>query len=922
MHSIVIIKRISYLPGIILLLWLILSGLHVSAQIAAAEYFWDTDPGNGLATPIYASDGNLDEAIETLLSSGVNQPAVGVHTFNIRVKDSGNFWGPVFTSVINIENTITSTDKKVIQAEYFWDTDPGNGNGTTILALDGNLNEAIETIFSSGVNQPAAGMHTFNVRVKDFGNFWGPVFTSVINVESAVTAIDKKVIQAEYFWDTDPGNGNGTTILALDGNFDEAIETIFSSGVNQPAVGIHTFNVRVKDFTNFWGPVFTSIINIENTITSTDKKVIQAEYFWDTDPGNGNGTTILALDGNLNEAIETIFSSGVNQPAAGMHTFNVRVKDFGNFWGPVFTSVIQIENAIIASENKVIQAEYFWDADPGNGNGTTILALDGNLDEAIETLLGNSVSTSGLNLGAHTFNIRVKDYNSYWGPVFSNVVEITDCIAPAVNLGVDRSICDGQSVTLDASNHFAAYAWSTGETTQTINLTAPGTYSVSAIDTLGCVRKDTIVIFSQQHVALGNDTTICPATSLILNAGIFASYAWSTSQSSASISISPAAANNYSVTVTDASGCQSADTVYVNLFPWPVVNLGNDTSLCVGETLMLDAGTFASYIWTGGSSSQYLTVSATGTYGVTVTDGNSCHNSDNIAVTVHSLPAPDLGPDQVICDGNPQILDAGVFSTYLWSDMSTGQTLPVSSPGNYSVTVTDGNGCHGSDAILVTASSTVNTSLAYSICQGNSYNFNGSILTTAGIYHDTLVSAAGCDSIVALTLTVNPLPVVDLGPDTTICITESIVLNAGIHDSYNWSTGATSQYLLIDSTGYGTGAHLFSVIVSDDFCQASDAIIITFDACAGLNNNESGSVSLYPNPGNGFVYVNLENIPAGNIAFMLYNPDGQLLQTWERDTEPGIPEEIDFSDLPSGVYFLKISGPEINGFYKLISNRL
>ncbi|PKP00995.1 MAG: hypothetical protein CVU11_16500, partial [Bacteroidetes bacterium HGW-Bacteroidetes-6] len=126
MHCVVINKRISFLPGIVLLLLLFLSGLRVSAQIATAEYFWDTDPGIGLATPIYAADGNLDEAIETLLSSGVNQPAVGMHTFNIRVKDSGNFWGPVFTSVINVESTISATDKKIIQAEYFWDTDPGN----------------------------------------------------------------------------------------------------------------------------------------------------------------------------------------------------------------------------------------------------------------------------------------------------------------------------------------------------------------------------------------------------------------------------------------------------------------------------------------------------------------------------------------------------------------------------------------------------------------------------------------------------------------------------------------------------------------------------------------------------------------------------------------------------------------------------
>ncbi|MDY0216776.1 MAG: T9SS type A sorting domain-containing protein [Bacteroidales bacterium] len=904
------------------ILILIFSVTSSYAQITNAEYFWDTDPGNGNATTILALDGNLDEAIETIFSSGVNQPAVGLHTFNVRVKDANNFWGPVFTRVVNIESSILSTNKKIIQAEYFWDSDPGIGNGTTILALDGNFDEAIETVFSSATTQPAVGLHTFNIRVKDFGNFWGPTFTKVVNIENTIVATDKKVIQAEYFWDTDPGIGNGTAILALDGNFDEAIETVFTNAATQPAVGLHTFNIRVKDFGDSWGPTFTRVVNIENTIVATDKKLKQAEYFWDGDPGIGNGTTILALDGNFDEAIETVFTNAATQPAVGLHTFNIRVKDFGDSWGPTFTKVVNIENTIIATDKKVIQAECFWDNDPGVGNGYTVIALDGNLDEAIEELMSNNVPTLGLSLGAHVFNIRVKDQNNFWSPLFKHVVEVTDCIAPLIDLGTDKTICDGNSISIDASNHFASYLWSTGETTQIINVTAPGTYSVAAIDTLGCIRRDTIVLFPQQYVNLGNDTTICSMSNLVINAGSYSSYIWSNFQTTPSINISTGTSNNYSVTVTDVNGCISADTIHIDVFSLPVVNLGNDTAMCVGSTLTLNAGAFASYLWTGGSTGQNLVVSSTNTYSVTVTDNNSCKNSDQIVVTFHSLPVPNLGPDKVVCDGNPITLNAGAFSSYLWSDMSMNQTLTVNAAGTYFVEVTNSYGCSATDTIHVTASSTVTSAYSHSICQGESYFFNGTYITTGGIYYKTLVSATGCDSIVELTLSVLPLPVIFLGNDTTLCEPETIILDAGSHDSYSWTTGSTNQQVSIDTTGFGLGTHTIGVTVMDNGCEATDQIDITFVVCVDINETDgSDFVYLYPNPTNGMVFIQLNNIQSPEkVELKLFSPTGQLIQMWERTISPGVPESINFGDAATGVYYLQISNAQKTSFHKLICN--
>ena len=190
-------------------------------------------------------------------------------------------------------------------------------------------------------------------------------------------------------------------MLALDGNLDETIESVFKDGIVLPAApGPHTFNVRVRDSDNQWGYVFSTLVEKGSVEPSSRSlQVMRAEYFWDVDPGMGNGSTILALDGNLNESIETVFGSGLLSPGSGDHTFNIRVQDADNNWGGLFSTAIHIEP--VFANMKIIQAEYFWDSDPGQGFGTTMLALDGNLEETIESVFPEWNSTSSYPWTSH-----------------------------------------------------------------------------------------------------------------------------------------------------------------------------------------------------------------------------------------------------------------------------------------------------------------------------------------------------------------------------------------------------------------------------------------------------------------------------------------------------------------------------------------
>ncbi len=218
---------------------------------------------------------------------------------------------------------------------------------------------------------------------------------------------------------------------------------------------------------------------------------------------------------------------------------------------------------------------------------------------------------------------------------------------------------------------------------------------------------------------------------------------WNTGASTQSIAVSTS--GNYSVVVTDANGCSATDDVNVTVHPNPTVDLGMDQQTCAGGSITLDAGnTGSTYLWSNGSTSQSITVSTSGNYSVVVTDANGCSATDDVNVTVHPNPTVDLGMDQETCAGGSITLDAGnTGSTYLWNTGASTQSITVSASGNYSVFVTDANGCSATDDVNVT---------------------------------------------------VHPNPTVDLGMDQETCAGGSITLDAGNTGStYLWNTGASTQ---------------------------------------------------------------------------------------------------------------------------------
>jgi len=274
-----------------------------------------------------------------------------------------------------------------------------------------------------------------------------------------------------------------------------------------------------------------------------------------------------------------------------------------------------------------------------------------------------------------------------------------------VELGNNVISCFGDTVILNTTNQYSSYLWSTGASTPTINVIQSGTYYVT-VTSNNCTSTDSVnVILNPLPIAnAGNDTSVCSGSSVQLNATGGTTYLWSTGDSTSTINVSNG--GTYNVTVTQ-NNCSSTDSVNVILNPFPIANAGNDTSVCSGSSVQLNATGGTTYLWSTGAGTSTINVSNGGTYNVTVTQ-NNCSSIDSVNVSVTPLPPANAGQNVSVCNGSSVQLNASGGISYNWL-ITNGLdnpniNNPTANPANttlYIVEVSDGQ-CLNTDSVLVT----------------------------------------------------------------------------------------------------------------------------------------------------------------------------------------------------------------------------
>ncbi|WP_372753924.1 gliding motility-associated C-terminal domain-containing protein, partial [Labilibaculum sp.] len=471
--------------------------------------------------------------------------------------------------------------------------------------------------------------------------------------------------------------------------------------------------------------------------------------------------------------------------------------------------------------------------DAGNV-GSTYLWSTGETTQTI------TVNTSG------NYSVTITDAN---GCSASDDVNTTIHANPVVDLGADQETCAGGTITFDAGNAGSTYLWSTGETTQTISVSASGNYSIVITDANGCSATDDVnaTIHANLVVDLGADQETCAGNSITFDAGnAGATYLWSTGETTQTISVSTS--GNYSVTITDANGCSVTDDVNATIHSLPVVDLGADQETCAGGTITFDAGNAgATYLWSTGEITQTISVNTSGNYSVTITDANGCSSSDDVNATIHANPLVDLGADQETCAGGTITFDSGnVGSTYLWSTGETTQAISVSTSGNYTVTVTDANGCVANDSIEVELYDAFQFNLSHTsnlLCYGDStyiegpnqagYTYqwykDGTQITgennwsmqagETGWYTLNISNENSCSASDSVYVEIIHLPNNSLPDQIDMCFGDSVTLDIGDGESFLWNDGITTQTRSVYDNG------IYSVMVTDlNGCIGYDSI--------------------------------------------------------------------------------------------------
>lgn len=437
-----------------------------------------------------------------------------------------------------------------------------------------------------------------------------------------------------------------------------------------------------------------------------------------------------------------------------------------------------------------------------------------------------------------------------------------------VDFARDTFFCEGLSVVVPAYPGLNSYLWfgdgyTKAGNNQSFNI--EDTVVLTVIDNNSCVYNDTIAIteIPTPTFSLGADTTICSNVPITIEGpDDMASYTWNGTTSSNS-TFTTSTQQVLTLVVVDSFGCTASDNIVIQTKPFSTFSLGPDTSFCEGGVFIIQGpGALSDYIWNDTASNlKDIGVYEAGQYTLTAYNSFGCPYSDTINISELPLPVFSLGPDDGFCEGVGKVLTGPAsMIQYDWSTGSTQDTTTALVEGDYSLRVTDNNGCRYSDTIYMTEYAN---------------------------------------------------PVITLGNDTTICIGTTLDLSPGAgYADYDWSTSQSSITITVQQKG------TYSVTVTDNNgCKGTASINVDTVTCTNsIHYLGSHKVNVFPIPASSKLNIS-SDISLMSAELQLYNAVGDLVI---RKTSTSHEPILDVNALADGVYTLKITKDNKQALYRVV----
>ncbi len=694
----------------------------VTPDVAAIEYFFDNDPGFGQGTPIPVTVGENVEINDYFIS--LNGISNGFHIITVRTKDSFGRWSTAITRSFYKE-TYVPVLPDMVKLEYYFDTDPGYGNGISVPMTVGPNVEV--TDFTIDLTTLPDGFHQVFVRAQDANGRWS-LTSGRAFFKEFYNPVLPDMVKMEYFFDTDPGYGNGINIPIPQGP--QLNNIVYNIPIFALANGFHTLYARGKDANGVWSLTHTQPF-FKEAFVPVLPDIVKMEYFFDADPGNGNGIDVpVSGDTTFSEQSLLIDISAMTE---GFHKIQVRAKDSKGKWS--LTHYLPFYKQIMHDTlPDLVKVEYFYDTDPGLGNGINVpVSPTQNIG-----FLAFALDLTNVAFGEHQLNVRTKDEYGKWSLVTQDTIFYYLSTLPTASLAGPQGTCIYApaefTVTLTGSGPWTLI-YNTGEEIDTVsNINTPFyTFQVTP-QTSGPHTAQVLKVSDSEYTGLYTGIPIeydvypLPAQAGAITGSVNVcrgaqqvafyipyianalDYVWTVPAGCTYTQYNnywwyygsviyvnfPEGAQSGNISVHGVNNCgiNTSSSFFVNVRENPVVNAGNDVNIGYGEDTTLlavvSSGTAPyTYSWSpwyytnnSGIANPLVTPPSTTTFAVYVTDFYGCTDNDEIVVTVGPPAGTTLTGTMTYDNAVHSVLNAS--SVYLKQGNTLIAETTTDASGNYS----------------------------------------------------------------------------------------------------------------------------------------------------------------------------------------------------------------------------------------------
>ncbi|MES2619750.1 MAG: T9SS type A sorting domain-containing protein [Bacteroidota bacterium] len=561
----------------------------------------------------------------------------------------------------------------------------------------------------------------------------------------------------------------------------------------------------------------------------------------------------------------------------------------------------------------------------------------------------NSTASSVTVSDSGNYAVRVKNSNGCWS-VYSDTTRITQFanpVKPALTLSDSNVFCAGDSVVVSTPSGYTIYNWNNNTHLNFVTLYDTYNLFLSVVDNHGCVSPNSDTVHAQKvtvgtpAVTASGAISFCMGDSVTLFAPSgYTAYHWSTNSTNSSIKVNTQ--GNYKVQVQNGMGCWSAysviTTVTVHALPGrPVITVNGPLNFCQGQSIVLTSSSASSYQWSNGYTANSFSITTSGNFSVRVTNSFGCQSvySNTVHVVVYPQPSSPViqeGGITSFCVGASVTLTApSGFSSYQWSTSEVSEAITVSTSGNYSLRVTDANGCQSTVSNPVTvnvfpvpAAPAITVSPQNTVCRGDSV-----LLTASGnypTYHwnngqnspsitlfddETLtVYATDANGCVTSNSAIVSIGFIDNLPAPVVTLQNENELTADVQaNHYNWRLN--DSLLNVDAQSFSAslpGTYFLIAESNGCFSDTSNKVVIECVA-KGVKTE----IFISPNPSDGDFSLTVNGYNSTQVKVTLFNILGQSLsEEMELNTDKCSLGNFafNFSNLLKGVYILRLN---VNG---------